>query len=626
MEGVEEAVAITATNPSSNPPPCATCPSQWWEQAVGQLIGAVRKWHDVVVAEACAGYTDEDRRRERKLLAQRMCELRASLQPTSVATNVGTASARDSRIETAQRRSEARRCAAVAADSAPPAARESLKALFSRIESELRENKRAVEKMSSEHVGSGLRSVATVFDVAVYSARRVQAAVESAEKARDKACAAGRGVLHGRHATCRARCTALRTQWTATQDELRAFVSRLASLTDSVIIRDLAEAMAHAGDILMAADDGGPDAAICEMTVQYFSDRLRDLDAALVEIGDALNHTSGVPTRFSDVDGRAPAGNLARTDGMDELDDLDEMLPDVRRAISGLETGDPAKKARHARLSVDRDDEGRTDNAADDSDSDDSGIVDLTKASALRPYGTVPGHDDRRVEGGATAAVLGRLARKQRSSHRRQRHDAREKRRRAALMSDGKRQRVLADRRKAIAGAIRDLRSWRAKLEQFRQRVTKYADECVELNARDEAIEQTANSHCSAHLCAVATNARRIFNKAMVAATTRFEGDSRRLAANVHRHMTRFARTAWRSVGTGRQMVASGVAPVSTIAALEAYKRQNQAEMRESEAAYTESMGTVRPLSDMIGTMVESAIKTDAQEDSGPLDVIVGED
>ena len=201
----DEAVAVRAAEPLTKPP-CATCASQWWEQAVMQVISVVRKWHDIVDTEACAGYTAEDRARERKLLVDRMAALRCTLNsPPPGKAGDHQQELTSARVDSAQRRSEARRCAAVAASSAPEATRESLQTLFDRIESNLRDNRRAVEQLSAQHVGSGLRSVATVIDVAIYSARRVKAAVRSAERARDKACRAGREVLRGRRSTCRAR-------------------------------------------------------------------------------------------------------------------------------------------------------------------------------------------------------------------------------------------------------------------------------------------------------------------------------------------------------------------------------------------------------------------------------------
>jgi len=550
--------------------PCAECASSWWQGVVLALIGTIHRWHDVAVVEACEAEDAEKKAEARRALRAQMDRLNAEMcRGPSAMRSAGEAADAAGRAADARRDTEA--CVTASLTGAPDNL--PLVKLFERIAADLEQNKAAVERLTSEHVHSGMRAVASIFDAALFSVRRVVEAVGRASSERERACATGERVLGQRRGNCEARCTALRGEWGAMQGRLAAFVDELADAVRSPQLTELARAIAASADAL-AAGDARTD---CAMRVAYFAERVRELSSALRSIHDRV--------------GRAVAAGDERA--------LAAQTREVADAVARLGTETRALLSEEASATAGAAAPGEGDFAADAVYTDDlrrtvhaARMTDIDRAqSVARQLHTRRELQDRGEALGRQRAELDRL------------------RSRAATMRDENKR--FADAAQSLAR----IPEWIEVLRGFETQLTAYADDCIEVTQRGDAVVRAVDGACGRHLCGVAREARRVFSTSVARATRDFHGGTEELARRVQQQMQRFSRTAWSSVGQGRQMVARGAAPPESLAALDAFKSQNTADIAQNEVAYAAQMRPVEAIHEVVGKLVLNAVSAPAEAD-----------
>ena len=543
--------------------PCSDCASTWWQQVIKGLVDVIHEWHNLAVVEACEADNDEKRGEMRDKLGESMTKLSTLVcRGEEKYGNVGdVADARQAAQRAAQTTRDCITTSVIAASNKEP-----LVALYTDLAEELERNRSTIEALTDRHVNRGMAVVGRIFDAAIYSVRRVADASEKSEAERDKACAMGRSVIGPRRGDCQARCTALRTKWDAIQVDLGTFLEDIYEASQMPKIQELADSVFESGRELRQDQDH----IDCALRVTFFAERVKDLIGALRDI-EVYTRSDGGTARHEDI---------LNNDASRITNAIKQLQVETTRLLD--------EEANHHDDQVlpARDPAGRR--------------IDPAMRATI--------HRERSSDVARARQVAAKIERDKKIKDKR----AQVTRLKGDLEKIQSRVHVQAQeraRRARLTKHAAKIKENIARLQDFGDEVTRYADDCVEIAERDDAVTRSVNNACSRHMCRVARDARALFATTVQRAIKDFDGDTAQLARQIQQEMQRFSRTAWRHVGSGRAMVGDGTAPPETMETLDAMQAQNVAEIKENEALYTEKMRQVDEIQDKVGGLVKAAIK-----------------
>jgi hypothetical protein len=543
--------------------PCTDCASTWWQQVIKGLVDVIHEWHNLAVVEACEADDEEKRSAMRGKLGERMTKLNTLVcKGEEQYGNVGdVADSQQAAIRAAENTRDCITTSVIASTNKEP-----LVALYTELAEELERNRNTIETLTDQHVSRGMAVVGRIFDAAIYSVRRVVDASEKSGAERDKACAMGRSVIGPRRGDCQARCTALRTKWDAIQVDLGTFLEDIYEASQVPKIKELADSVFESGRELRQDQDH----IDCALRVTFFAERVKDLVGALRDI-EVYTRSDGTASREEDI---------LSNDATRITNAIKQLQVETTRLLD--------EEANHHNDQLPR-------------ASDPSGRL-------IEPSMRATIHQERSSDVARARQVAAKIERDKKIKDKknqvnRLKGDLQKIQSRAHVQSEQRAQ------RERLAGYALKIKENIARLQEFGDEVTRYADDCIEIAEREDAVTRSVNNACSRHMCRVAREARALFATTVMRATKDFDGDTAQLARQIQQEMQRFSRTAWRHVGTGRAMVGNGTAPPETMETLDAMQAQNVADINENEALYTEKMRAIGDIQDKVGGLVKDAIK-----------------